>query len=158
MANAACTGYLPLLNKWTPKLGVFQQQTFIILSFLLIKTVDSFTESLWIQVSLRLQASCGPGLRSDQNAREGTKGRGSLHPWSRTQWLADSVLLHQPNSQHGSWLAQKEWSEIGERGGGREREEKEEEREREREYTQVGSHIFLWSNLWSDIPSLFCIC
>lgn len=83
-------------------LGVFKLQTSTTLS-VGQKSGHSFNERLWVKVSLRLQASCWPGLWFHLNAREGTKTERQF-----TSMLPDVVtgkslfFFLQPNSQHGS--------------------------------------------------------
>lgn len=83
-------------------LGVFKLQTSITLS-VDQKSGHSFTECLWVKVSLRLQASCWLGLWFHLNAREGTKKGRELTCMLRDVVTGRSLFFFlQPNSQHGA--------------------------------------------------------
>ena len=124
-------------------LGVFKLQTSITLS-VDQKSGHSFTECLWVKVSLRLQASCWLGLRFHLNAREGAK-KGREFTFMLPDVVTGKFLLFflQPNSQHGSH---------------RKNDQREKEREREKVRTfafKLETTIFLCSNLRIDISSHF---
>ena len=112
MGEPPCRAVLPVLAFYsclindTPRskkiLGVFKLQTSITLC-VGQKSGHSFTECLWVKVSLRLQASCWPGLWFHLNAREGTK-KGREFTFMLPDVVTGKSLFFflQPNSQHGS--------------------------------------------------------
>ena len=129
----------PLAQKKKKKiLGVFKLQTSTTLS-VGQKSGHSFNECLWVKVSLRLQASCWPGLWFHLNAREGTKKERQF-----TFMLPDVVtgkslfFFLQPNSQHGSH---------------RKNDQREKENEREWEHLHSSWKPQFFSALISELTS-----